>query len=110
MCPFAQGMALGWAVGAGAVALERALAGSTPYPAHGYGRNLDARGLFAVDRPCNLNRSVSLVLIEVDPRVFVFLHVVPRGFASLHMITLLIHFDSTCCCIDLHHFRGRENV
>lgn len=45
MCPFAQGMALGWAVGAGAVALERALAGSTPYPAQGYGRNLDARGL-----------------------------------------------------------------
>ena len=81
-------MALGWVVGAGAVALERALAGSTPYPAQGYGRNLDARGLFVVDRPCCLNRNVSLVLIDVDPRVFVFLHVDPRGFASFHMTPL----------------------
>lgn len=79
-------MALGWVVGAGAVALERALAGSTPYPAQGYGRNLDARGLFVVDRPCSLNRSASMVLIDVDPRVVVFLRVVP------------------------HDFRGRENV
>lgn len=84
--PLAQGMALGWAVGARAVALERALAGSTPYPAQGYGRNLDARIFVVVDRRCSLNRNVSFVLIDVDPRVFVFLHVIPHGFASIHMI------------------------
>ena len=76
-------MALGWAV-----ALERALAGSTPYPDQGYGRNLDACIFVVVDWRSNLNRNVSLALIDLDSGVFVFDQLIPRGFASFHMIPL----------------------
>lgn len=48
--PLAQGETLGLPVGAGAVALEPAKAGSTPYPGKGYGRNRDVRILWVTDR------------------------------------------------------------
>ena len=62
--PLAQGETLGLPVGAGAVALEPAKAGSTPYPGEGYGRNPDVR-VFVVAEWCQKVKWLEVLFLQL---------------------------------------------